>query len=177
MIVVLAPVSTTASTPTPAILHRIVKLPCPIWPQLMTCRSSEGSFPSESAEHGPACSALPSFPGTVGGVMFGPGYPYWPGAELVAWGPVALPFAGAFPCAGHCTPTADGPFCHNYNTASGTVSASDGPNCIPPLVELGYPPMASPASLRGPTASVRLLPTGYPTPPGPSSQCWPGRPW
>ena len=179
MIVALAPVSTTASTPTPAILHRIVKLPCPIWPQLMTCRSSEGSSPSESAEHGPACSAPSSFPGTGGGggVMVGPGYPYWPGAELVAWGPVALPFAGAFPCAGHCTPAADGPSCHNCNTASGTVSASDGPNCIPPRFKLGYPPMASLASPRGPTASVRLSTTDCPPPPGPFSQYWPGRPW
>ena len=71
--------------------------------------------------------------------MVGPGYLYWPGAELVACGPVALPFAGAFPCAGHCTPTADGPFCHICNTASGTVSASDGSNYIPPWWNWGTP--------------------------------------
>jgi len=107
MIVALAPVSTTASTPTPATLHRIVKLPLPIWPQLMTCRSSEGSSPSGSVEHGPVCSALPSFPGTGGGVMFGPGYSGLPGAELVIWGAVALP------CAGLYNATAGGPPCHS----------------------------------------------------------------
>ena len=177
MIVALAPVSTTASTPTPAILHRIVKLPCPIWPQLMTCRSSEGSSPSESAEHGPTCSALFSFPGTGGRVMVGPGYPCWPGAELVVWGPVALPFAGASPCAGRCTPAADGPSRHNYNTSSGKVFASGRPNCTPLRSELGYPLMAYPLPLRGPTASVQILPTGYQPRSGPSSRCLPGRPW
>ena len=78
----------------------------------MTCRSSEGSSPSKFAEHGPACSALLSFPGAGGGVMVGPGYPYWPVAELVAWGTVVLPFSGAFPCVGHYTPTGYGPFRH-----------------------------------------------------------------
>ena len=109
--------------------------------------------------------------------MVGPGYPYWPGAELVVWGPVALPFVEAFPCTGRCTPAADGPSRHNYNTSSGKVFASGRLNCTPLRSELGYPLMAYLSSLRGPTALVQILPTGYQPRSGPSSRCSLGRPW